>query len=426
MLVPFFRSGRTLAMGGALIASAFLAIAWLAPERGGPAFMIAVAVGAGGYVIAALAIAAGVSVSRRMLLMCAVAAVVWRMPLLWTPPIAAHDAVRYVWDARVQRAGLNPYETRPDDPALEHLHTPLTRTVDAAWLPTIYPPVAQLYFRAVSAVNESILAFRIAALASDAGIMTALTLLLRALGRPPAAMLLYAWHPLPALEGASGGHVDVFGALLLVLAALALARRWIATATLAFAAAVLVKPLPLVLLPLLWRRVPARHVLLAVASMAALTAWIGRGALPLGSTAAFLDDFRFNGPLFAFAESVLAPRAIAAAAVAVGLVVAAAQRRDEKRFPWAWPLGAALLLSPVIYPWYLVWMIPGLATSPAIPMLMWSVSILSVYGAWHDRELLAPLEVSTGLLVVEFAPVLIAAIWLAAHRYRHHHPRLAT
>lgn len=409
-------------MGGTLIASALLAIAWLAPGRGEPGFLIALAVAAAGYLLAGLAIASGMSLSTRTLILCAAAALLWRLPLVATPPVAAHDAVRYAWDARVQRAGLSPYDARPDDPALDHLHTPLTRTVDAAWLPTIYAPVAQLYFRAVAGVSESITAFRIAAVLSDAAIMAALAFLLLAIGRPPAAMLLYAWHPLPALEGASGAHVDVFGALLLVLAALALAHRRTAAASLAFAAAMLVKPLPIVLLPLLWRRVRPRDALLAVAVMAVLTLGMTRGSLPFGSLGAFIDDFRFNAPVFDAALSLMPPRAIAAAAVVTGLLVSVALpgRRDAR--PWVWPLAAALLLAPVVYPWYLVWLLPLAAAANVLPVLVWSVSILPTYAAWHFRPAGAPLEVSGLLLALEFAPPVLVALWLATRRARHRIP----
>lgn len=405
-------------MGGILIASAFMAIAWLSPDRGSPAFMIALGAAVAGYGLAAAAIAAGVSLSTRLLILAAAAALLWRLPLLATPPLAAHDAVRYVWDARVQRAGISPYEARPDDPALAQLHTPLTRTVDAAWLPTIYGPGAQLYFRAVAAVGESILGFRVATIVLDAAIMAALALLLRAIGRPPSAMLLYAWHPLPALEGASGAHVDVLGALLLVVAALALAHRRTAAAGLAFAAAVMVKPLPIVLLPLLWGRLRARDVLFAVAVMSGLTLWVTRGSLPFGSTGAFIDEFRFNGPLFGAALSMVSPRTAAASAVAGGLLAAAWLRGARDSFLWAWPLAAALLFAPVIYPWYLVWLLPLLAVQAALPLLVWTVSITVVYVAWHARAAGAPLEVSHTLLALEFAPPVLAAVWLAVSRWR--------
>ena len=78
--------------------------------------------------------------------------------LFGAAPLVSDDAYRYVWDGRVQRFGLSPYETVPNDPALAYLHTDLTRRIDptSAALPTIYPPAAELFFRSVTTLHESV------------------------------------------------------------------------------------------------------------------------------------------------------------------------------------------------------------------------------------------------------------------------------
>jgi alpha-1,6-mannosyltransferase len=67
-----------------------------------------------------------------------------------------------------------------------------------------------------------------------------------------------------AIEVAGSGHIDIVGALLLVSAA-ALGRRWRATAAVGLGLAVAVKLLPIVLLPLYWKRVRIRDAALAAA-----------------------------------------------------------------------------------------------------------------------------------------------------------------
>lgn len=401
---------------GALITGAFWAIAWLAPRPGEPVFMWAVAAAALGYVWAVARLSANAALSTRVLLTCFALAMAWRVPLLTLPEAPAHDAVRYVWDARVVRAELSPYTARPDDAALESLPSDVTRTVDAAWLPTIYAPVAQLYFLAVTAVHESITAFRVAALLADVAIMAALVETLRARGRPAGWALLYAWHPLVPLEGASGAHLDFAGVFVLLLSWLALLHRRPTLAALMFAVAVMVKPLPLVLAPLYWRRIRLRDAAIVATAAAGVTAWVARGGLPLGSTAAFVDAFRFNGPLFTAVQGMASPRLLAAGAVGMGLVGAAwlrSARHASAPEAWAWPMMLALLASPVIYPWYLVWLIPFATSRPAIPVWVWTVSVLVIYPAWHVRRLGEPLAVSPWLLLVEFALPAAAALFLA-------------
>lgn len=360
---------------------AFWGLAWLAPRPGEAAFMAILAAAIIGYVAAAVAITRGADMSPLVLCACIALAIAWRAPLLGLPVEPAHDAVRYLWDARVVEWGLSPYSARPDDPQLAALHTDVTRGVDAAWLPTIYPPVAQAYFWIVNRIDHSVAAFRAAAVASDAGIGLALASVLRVTGQPLGWALLYAWHPLLPLEGAGGAHVDLFGALLLVVSWLALLRARSGVAALAFAGAVMVKPLPLVLAPLFWRRIGARDALVAVVATGLLTLWIGRGELPFGSIGAFLEDFRFNGPVFAAGHAVLPAAVLAAVAASAGLAIAVWMRSSrEVSAPeaWVWPMAATLILSPVIYPWYLVWLVPFALSRGAAPVWLWTVSILMV------------------------------------------------
>jgi hypothetical protein len=70
------------------------------------------------------------------------------------------DIHRYVWDGRVQRRGYNPYMVVPSDPAARGLHTPETRRLNNPDLPSQYPAGAQLFFRAVSAIQESTFALK--------------------------------------------------------------------------------------------------------------------------------------------------------------------------------------------------------------------------------------------------------------------------
>ena len=64
---------------------------------------------------------------------------------------------------------------------------------------------------------------------------------------------------------AGSGHIDIVGVLLLLVSAAALGRRWRAIAAVAFGLAVAVKFLPIVLLPLYWKRVRIRDGALAAA-----------------------------------------------------------------------------------------------------------------------------------------------------------------
>ncbi|MEW6320518.1 MAG: hypothetical protein AB1635_05460 [Acidobacteriota bacterium] len=360
------------------------------------------------------------TVSPRVIVLCVALAGAARLPLIWMPDLPARDAIRYVWDARVQRAGLDPYRTRPDDLAVDHLHTALTRRVDASWLPTIYPPVAQLYFRGVTAVSESLTAFRAAAILSDLVTSVALMALLQAVGRPAAWSLLYAWHPVILYESAAGGHLDAFGVAVLTLGLLAVRRGRPTLAALLIVSAILVKPLPIVLAPLLWQRLRMRDVLVALvwASIALVT--ITGGSLPLGSLGAFVDDFRFNGPAFRLLTAALPPRAVAGLAVVLGLSVACWLRFGRRAVEdWATPQAVALVLAPVIYPWYLAWVVPFAVLAGSVVPWAWSVGVVAIYPAWWLASRGAPFEVPPSLLVLQYGLAAVVTAAAARETIRH-------
>src|SRR5262249_36007625 len=182
---------------------------------------------------------------KRVVVIGLLLAVLWHVPFLLTQPGVDDDVHRYLWDGRVQRLGYNPYLVVPADPANARLHTPDTSTLNNPEVPSPYPPGAQLFFRGVTAIRESVFALKAAFVICDLAIVLLLFDVLRSAGQGPHWVLAYAWHPLLATEVAGSGHVDIVGVLLLLLSAAALARRWRAIAAIAFGLAVSVKFLPI-------------------------------------------------------------------------------------------------------------------------------------------------------------------------------------
>lgn len=183
-------------------------------------------------------------------------AVTARLILLASPPMLSSDIFRYVWDGRVQGAGINPYLYLPVDPALKSLRDsaiyPHINRADYA--PTIYPPAAQALFAAVAAISPTVVAMKTAMVAMEALAVACLLRLLARTGQPAANILIYAWNPLAIWEFAGNGHVDAAAIGLLALALLLRAQRNSLAAGVALGGAILVKFLPAVAAPALWRR----------------------------------------------------------------------------------------------------------------------------------------------------------------------------
>jgi alpha-1,6-mannosyltransferase len=178
-------------------------------------------------------------------------AVVMRAVLITNPLLLSSDVYRYVWDGRVQAAGINPYRYVPADPALAPLRdTAIYPNINRkSYAHTIYPPAAQMVFAVVGRISQTVIAMKLAMLAFE--VIAVLCLLrLLALARLPAErVLIYAWNPLVLWSFACDGHVDAIAVGLLAVALLCRAERRFGASGAFLAGAVLAKFLPIVVAP---------------------------------------------------------------------------------------------------------------------------------------------------------------------------------
>jgi alpha-1,6-mannosyltransferase len=217
-------------------------------------------------------------------LVLAVAAAL-RVPMLFAPPILSSDIYRYVWDGKVQDAGINPYLYVPADPTLAPLRdTAIYPHINRAdYARTIYAPTAQAVFAAVARISPSMMAMKLAmALFELLAIVCAMRLLGLA-GLPTERVLIYAWNPVAVWSFAMDGHVDAVAIGLLGLALLLRCQKREGWAGLLLGAAALVKFLPFAVGPALWRRGGwarlAAGTLVAIAALYACYAGAGRHVL---------------------------------------------------------------------------------------------------------------------------------------------------
>ena len=372
------------------------------------------------YLLAIAEFFATPRLARRVVVIGLVLAAVWHFEFLRLPAGADDDIHRYVWDGRLQRLGYNPYIVVPSDPAAKGLHTPETRNLNNPDLPSPYPAGAQLFFRAVTSIQESTFALKVAFVVCELAIILVLLDLER---RKQGAhlVLAFAWNPLLAIEVAGSGHIDIVGALLLLVSAAALRRRWRATAAVGLGLAVAVKLLPVVLLPLYWKRVRIRDAVLAAAVVGLLyLPFLNHGRIPIGSLGTYVQTFRFNGPVFAALDRVVPPQWLAGLAVLIGLVTATWLRRAAPEWSldvFAWPMAASLLCAPVVFPWYLLWLLPFLVSASTVLIILWTVSIIPTYIQWHLRTLGHPWGSLPGwVMLLEYGCVAVAAAIIALRR----------
>ena len=351
--------------------------------------------------------------------------IVARLALLPLAPELSDDIHRYLWDGHVLREGVNPYAHPPNDEALAALRTGWHGEINHPDVPTIYPPLAQVLFALVNVVGGTILAAKLVWLCFDLGCAALLQRIAARTGRNPARVLLwYLWSPLLIVETAWSAHYDAVG-LFFVTALIGVAacrrddgrtgsparppqpdppsagrflRAWKRPATLGsvLGLATLVKFAPAAVLPPLARRYGVRAVVAFAAVCAVLyLPFAGAGVSALtGGLRTYARHWSANEGAFSLVLQLVGDPVRARAAVAV-LVLAVAGYTAWRRFPveraLLWVLGAGLLLSPTVHPWYVLWVLPMAALRSHPPFLLagglaflgyWGLASYEAAGVW--------------------------------------------
>ncbi|MGU3450824.1 glycosyltransferase 87 family protein [Methylobacterium sp. 391_Methyba4] len=338
-------------------------------------------------------------------------AVLMRAALLPAPPFLSSDIYRYVWDGKVQAAGINPYRYIPADPALERLRDPavypLINRKDYAR--TIYPPAAQLVFAAVGRVSHGVTGMKLAMLGFEALGVLAMLAVLRDAGLPSARILIYAWNPLALWSFACDGHVDAVAIGLLGLALLARRRHRYGLAGALLGAATLVKLLPVVVAPAfvrggrLWRPMLIGAAAIAVLYLPYLAA--GRDMLGFAGGYGAEEGYDTGAGYWLIAGlghlGLSPPDLLRTYLVCAGLTLAALALRiafgqDRQSVPDAVALcrDAGILAALTTcaasphYAWYYPWLALPAVVAPT-PVIIWlgSAPIVFLIDPFNDRFL---------------------------------------
>jgi hypothetical protein len=232
--------------------------------------------------------------------------------------------------------------------------------------------------------------------------------LLRASGRPVSQVVIYAWNPLVLVEVWGMGHLEGLLVPLVAGAAWMALRSRYAVAGALLGCGTLVKIYPAALLFLL--PVAAWPAFLFVVLLGYAPALIA-GSPVLGSLPRYVAEEYFNPGIV---RSVLDAPALTMVAAALWLALTSLTRRDSPLSARAVPLiGGLVLLSPNIFPWYAVWLVPFLAVAPSVSWIAFTGSVMFAYAFFLQQ----PWAVPGWARAVEFAPLVLGALyWLAGRR----------
>lgn len=378
--------------------------------------------------------------------------------LLPSWPSLSDDMFRYVWDGRVQAAGINPYRYPSNAPELIHLRDPrIWQSMNRKDAVTIYPPLAQVVFAATWRIfPDSVTGVKLIMIGATLLAGWLLVLLLKTLGLPPERVLIFLWSPLLIFEVAHAAHVDALylpllvGALLLRAGSLAHRVSWRHEVGIGIllGLATLVKLYPIMLAVPLWsvrdqegkRRwrlaLPAALLLTILAGYAL---YIQPGVDTLGFLTKYGKEFFNISPLMhliingaktlgmAWYQPANIGMPLLAALVSLLFVVHPARDARQAIMRCVWLVGIYLLINHNLFAWYALWLLPLIAID-----LRFSVRHNGSALAWWvftgtialSYTFFIRWQVESWAIWLEFVPLYVLLIGAGGIRIYHHLKRI--
>ncbi len=196
----------------------------------------------------------------------AVMALLFRIVFLVAIPNLSQDFYRFIWDGRMILEGFNPYLSLPEVWVAEG-NAPIAQAQELyqgmgelnGHHYTNYPPVSQLcYFIAALVASKSILGsamvFRILIILADVGIFYFGRKLLQSLKIPENRIFWYILNPFVIIEFSGNLHFEAVMVFFLIWSLYLLQKGYWYWAAVVLALSVSVKLIPLLFLPLFFRK----------------------------------------------------------------------------------------------------------------------------------------------------------------------------
>jgi hypothetical protein len=292
---------------------------------------------------------------------------------------------------------------------------------------TVYFPLGEWIFYAGYALSgEKVWGFQLLVLLAEALTTIGLLLLMRGISSAPWHVLLYAASPLAILQYSLDAHVDAFGFPFLVFGLLLYRRKKTTVSLLLLGLSLLIKPVALVILPILFLQErgninKSRVVVLPLAVLIVSVIPYTFDANPFEALTTFSKHWYFNGALFSVLFPIISDNQATRLWCLAILGIALAPLYLSRKPMYEKIVLAVLLLilcSPVAHPWYMGWLIvllplapisSGLALAGTASLASLTFVTYQLEGVWKDFPL---------VLILEYVPVVVLLVFDLVGRNR--------
>jgi len=366
-------------------------------------------------------------------------AILFRVSLLLAAPNLSDDFWRFIWDGRLLAAGENPYLYLPlesaDDPTIAELDLKgeVYTNLNSKQYYTVYPPLNQVVFAASAFVGCSnpmaeVFVLRLILLAVEIGVMVLLIRLLRHFQKDEKLVAWYALNPLVIVEIIGNLHFEGLMLFFILLAIWLWTREKILPASIALAAAISTKLLPLILIPMLpkflgWKKAMTIGVISVSLFVLSFSVFVSQELIEnFGSSIdLYFRSFEFNASIYYLSREVgywvvgyNVIQYIGPGLSLVALLSVLAISLLRSRLKWnvfqmiCVGLSIYFLLATTVHPWYMITLV-GLAPLCGwrFPLLWSGVAILS-----YSHYAGGGFEENYFLITIEYIVLLVGAWFL--------------
>jgi len=353
-----------------------------------------------------------------------------RIAFINLTPIGSDDVYRYMWDGKVQDAGINPYQYIPIDPALNFLHSDiLPKKLNYADMKTIYFPLSQwLFYVGYKISGEAVWGYKLLLFIFELFTFYSIALLLKKLKLPSKYILFYALCPLPVIHFAIDAHLDGFGLPLLLFAIYFYLCDSKIISYIFLGLSLTIKPIGLLFIPIFfldgkgWGNKIKSVIIPFLAFSVQFIPYIIT-TNPFEAFFIYARNWTFNGVVFDTIDLFMnfneKTRTICAIFLGMSLLPLYLSKRDilEKIF---YSVMLLMIFSPVVHPWYIAWLaillpiIPrwsGITYTATSCLTAFTVLHYQLSGIWNEYPL---------VVIFEYLPVIILlALELTGDKYHH-------
>ncbi|MGB3180050.1 MAG: glycosyltransferase 87 family protein [Cyclobacteriaceae bacterium] len=333
-----------------------------------------------------------------------------RLSLIVAVPSLSDDVYRFIWDGELLASGLDSFAYTPEEYATRGLlneNEKLSKLYSLLNSPgyfTIYPPFCQLIFYLSAVLSPksilgSIIVIRLFILLAEGITLMLLPRMLRSYNIPPQTSLLYSLNPLVILELTGNLHFEAWAITGLLACIYFWRKNNILTAGFAMALAVLSKLLPLITIPLFFRKkdLVRSGIFFVTAGLMVLIALIPYLDTNLlngmkESSSLYFSRFEFNASVYYLVRTVgywykgyniIATAGVVLAAIAGLLIIAFTlyYYRHKMKIPTAmmWVYVMYYCFTTTLHPWYTLMLLPLCLFSKWRFPVVWTAMVFLTY-----------------------------------------------